>query len=146
MIGYIYKLECEKTKNIYYGSTFDIKKRQNKKWDNTSCKNFINPKLEIIKKINVNNKKELLLIENEYILNNNCINKNVAIQTKETYKNYHKNYRLNNINSIHNNEEKYRKKNLIPIKCNLCDCLTSKIHIKRHQKSNKCINTYKILW
>ena len=146
MKGYIYKLVCEKTQKIYYGSTFNEKMRQNKGWYKSSCKDFINPMFIIIKEVDVKTKNELRLIENEYIINNECVNNNVAIRTKQTDKEYFKKYRETHKEQLKKNTDKYRVKVLQPIMCPLCDCMTSIRHLKRHQQSNKCLKAYKILW
>tara|TARA_R110001592_G_scaffold342978_1_gene633080 strand:+ start:6394 stop:6834 length:441 start_codon:yes stop_codon:yes gene_type:complete len=146
MKGYIYKLVCEKSQKIYYGSTFNEKMRENKGWYKCSCKDFVNPLFSIIEEVEVKTKNELRLIENKYIIENECVNKNVAIRTKETDKEYYKKYRETHREQMKNSVDKYRLKVLQPIICPFCDCMTSQRHINRHQKSNKCFKTYKILW
>ena len=132
---FVYKLTCE-TGKVYYGATKNtVEYRKSKGHHHCTCKDFINPKIEIVEK--VDNIENLFIREKWYIQNNDCVNSNGKIVDKnEYYKNYQKKWRAEN-------PEKNKAKNaksLIAIKCNLCDALTSKKHIKRHQKSNKCIN------
>ena len=140
MKGYIYCLTCSTTNNKYYGSTFNIEMRQNKGWYKASCSNFIDPKLIIMEELEVNNKKELLLKETEYIINNDCVNHNVAIMTDETNKNYHKKYREEHTHQIRIQRERYYEKSGVnkPIECPFCFKITSKLKIKRHQTSPFC--------
>jgi len=70
---------------------------------------------------------------------------------KEYYKEYMKEYReknkieLNEKKNEYNkeyyqeNKDKINKKNKEKIKCDKCDCLIRKQHLKRHQKSMKCL-------
>ena len=88
MIGFIYKLICSETGDCYFGSTVDPKKRylsHIKKNNGCSSKKLISPKMEIME-IVYGTKNDLLLKEKNYILNNNCVNKNVPKRTsKELY-------------------------------------------------------------
>ena len=92
MIGYIYRLICEQTNKVYYGSTVDpIKRiRQHRSINNTcTSRNLINPRMELLECISIDDldtfKKELLLIEKHYIKNNDCINKVVPLRTRKEY-------------------------------------------------------------
>ena len=116
----IYKLTCSETGNYYYGSTGnDIKVRKNKGWNSCACKNFINPTIEIMEY--VKDKNERLKRENDYILNNECININRALGlTQEQYNKIH--YQKNGEKNKEPNKE-YRKKIVKEKKfhCELCD-------------------------
>ena len=73
----VYKLTCAETGKIYYGSTGNnMKRRKGSGWTSCECKNFINPILEVLD--NIENKEERLLKENDYIINNECVNKKRA--------------------------------------------------------------------
>ncbi len=139
MKGFIYCLTCSETNKKYFGSTSNLLEvRKNKGWCKCSCNDFINPTIEIMEEIDYVDIKELLLMENKYILENECVNNNLAIRTRETDKNYHKKYREENSDAIKISVDKYRKKVLEPIKCPLCNRQTSKKHLKRHQKTKLC--------
>lgn len=99
--GYIYKLICSETGDCYFGSTFNpIKRYSSHLSNNNTCtsKCLKNPIMYILEIKDFISKSHLEYIERDYILNNNCINKNVPKQTaKEWYKrkieknpNYHK--------------------------------------------------------
>ena len=88
----VYKLTCSKTNEIYYGSTkMTLEERKSKGWYKCSCKDFINPKMECIEK--VENLDELEIRENHYIMNNECVNKNMAYTDAQYKKLQTKKYR-----------------------------------------------------
>ena len=131
---FIYKLTCE-TGKVYYGATkHAVKHRKSKGHYKCSCKDFINPKIEIVEKID--EIENLFIREKWYIQNNDCVNINGSIADKKKYnREAMKKWRTEN-------PEKYKEiyaRYSAPIKCDLCDAITSKKHIRRHQKSNKCI-------
>jgi hypothetical protein len=125
----IYKLTCQLTKRVYFGSTKNsLNHRSTKGWYKCSCKDFINMKKEVI--YFVENENQLLEKENYYIINFDCVNKCDAILTKERQ-------REKNKNNQHSKE--VAKKWLQMIikeerwKCNLCNiCFYSKKKLKRH--------------
>ena len=134
MKGYIYKLTCESGNN-YYGSTFNIN-RNSKGWYKCACKDFINPTFEIIETIDDINKKDLFLKENEYIINNECVNNNVAIQTAETKLKWKRDYNNNNREYIRGLQRKYdnAKKNIY-VNCEYCDKQLKIRSLRIHQKT-----------
>jgi len=90
MIGYIYKLTCSESGNVYYGSTTDPLRRykQHQRVNNTcKSKELINPDIDLLECISIQDrdlfKKELLTLERKYIENNNCVNKNIPLRTNE---------------------------------------------------------------
>tara|TARA_R100001086_G_scaffold249774_1_gene190840 strand:+ start:1397 stop:1861 length:465 start_codon:yes stop_codon:yes gene_type:complete len=92
MIGYIYKLVCSETDNVYYGSTTDPLRRYNQHcsiYNNCSSKILVKPELHLLDCICIENyeefKKKLKLKEKEYIKNNNCVNKNIPLRTNKEY-------------------------------------------------------------
>jgi predicted GIY-YIG superfamily endonuclease len=133
MKGFIYSLTCSKTGLIYYGSTTDTEKRINKGWPKCSCKNFISPKFEILEELEFQNKKELLLKENDYIKNNICINRNVAVRTKETIADYNKKYVEKNRDRMRENTRKYEDKlKKIFVNCPNCNKELKKRSLRLH--------------
>ena len=145
-MGIVYKLTCE-TGLVYYGSTkHNIEHRQSKGWYKCACKDFKNKKIEIVEECD--NFKER---EDFYIRNNECINKNVVIQTIEDIKKT----REKNKEKIEINSKKYRK--LIVeekrFNCELCDLafqapakLTRHIEGFRHKKKYESYLKYGDNW
>ena len=82
----IYKVICE-TGLIYIGSTTQTLKerlRQHKK-DVCRCKDFKNPKIELIENYECESKKELLTKERYYIESIECVNNQTPLQTRKEY-------------------------------------------------------------
>ena len=73
-------------------------------------------------------------------MNNECVNHNVAIMTKETNKTYHKKYREEHTEQLKLNRKKYYEENGMKekFKCPICFRYTNKLKLKRHQTSNFC--------
>ena len=70
----VYKLTCAETGKVYFGSTgHDINHRRSKGWYHCTCKDFINPKMEVLE--HIEDTTERLNKELEYIQNNDCVNK-----------------------------------------------------------------------
>ena len=91
MIGIIYKITCELTKEAYYGSTttsLNLRKNNHKMGTSTSKQIIDRGKWNIaaIETVTYEDKKELLMRERHYIENNECINKNLPIITAEEKK------------------------------------------------------------
>ena len=124
----VYKKTCESGK-VYYGSTKnDIEVRLNKGHYKTTCKDFINPKTEILEYIEDDTER----YERElfYIKNFECVNKKGKGFN-------HEEWRKNNRDKIKNNRIKSEQKNevWVKIKCDICGRETNKKHYKRHCKS-----------
>ena len=69
----IYRLICSETGDIYYGATkHTIEHRRSKGHYHCSCKNFVNPKLELVEDCDID-----ILYEREkyYIKNFPCVNR-----------------------------------------------------------------------
>jgi len=104
--GKIYKLFCNESNLVYYGSTITTLKhrlsqhRTNKKGASIS-KIMINPQIELLEDFPCNTKKELEVRERFYIENNECINMIIPGRTKKEW--------------IDDNKEilKQKKKNII---------------------------------
>lgn len=137
--GYIYKLICSKTSKVYYGSSFNIK-RHYKGWYKCSCKDFVKPIYEIIETLENTTKDELLLRENYYICNNECVNNNVAKRTSITDKMYHKDYRVKHKEQITKSQSKYDDKlKMIFVNCPECNKCLNIRSLKSHQSSPACL-------
>ena len=129
----VYKKTCE-TGLIYYGSTKnEISIREQKGHYKCACKDFINPKMEVIEYIDdpkLRYEKELY-----YIRNFPCVNINGKGEE------LHREWRKNNKERIKENRLRSEAKCKIWEKfpCDICGKLTNKKHIKRHQQSQKCV-------
>jgi len=104
-------------------------------------------------------KRIKLLVEQFYINKYNSINdglnsrnaftnkkkyrKKYNQDNKEHIKEYRKKYRDDNNEKLKQGKKKYREKNKEKLKqkinCPICDCLIRKQHLKRHQKTKKCL-------
>jgi len=98
--GFVYKIVCNKTGKVYYGSTTQTlaKRKSMHKINNTSSsKEIINLgdwKIEIVEEVVFDNKDVLLNRERHYIEMNVCVNKNRPIVTdKERKETQQKNMR-----------------------------------------------------
>lgn len=144
--AYIYELICSKTGDCYFGSSTNPQARfiyHKSKFNQCTSKKLINPKMNIIQTIENITKEELEYIEKDYIVNYECVNKQVPKQTNKEY--YVRRIAANPNFHI----EKYKKDG--GIKRNIrtrktCDC--GGIYIQRnfkiHEKSlkhKKYINT-----
>tara|TARA_R110001592_G_scaffold180365_1_gene422599 strand:+ start:88 stop:594 length:507 start_codon:yes stop_codon:yes gene_type:complete len=148
----IYKLTCNKSGDVYYGSTGNsIARRKNQGWSSCACKNFVNPKMEVLE--HIENKDERLIREDYYIQNFDCVN---IIRAKGlTPREYSKLEYIKNGERKKETNIKYRKK-IIEEKrnyCSLCDIAfqtPSKLqrHIDgyRHQLKQKSYDKYGDDW
>ena len=90
MIGRIYKIECDVTNLVYYGSTTGTLARrlsQHKNKNNPAVtKNMENPQITLIEEIEFDDKTELYERERWWIENNECCNMKIPLRThKERY-------------------------------------------------------------
>ena len=129
IMGIVYKLTCEETNNVYYGSTkHDIHYRKAKGWYHCACNEFVNPKIEVVEECDNYREKE-----DFYIRNFECINKQVVIQTEEDVKNQ----KEKNKDKKKIADKNYREKILQEKRfyCELCDVNCScKSHLKKHNE------------
>jgi len=191
----IYKLcHCNdlENKNIYVGSTTNLKNRKNQ--HKTKCNNENSEKYNLlvyqfirdnggwnewvmipIEQYPCNGKEELEIRERYHIeLLKSKLNKTIPTRSKKEYENYNKEkiqdyykkyreshkkkmkeylkqYYIDNKKKLaEQNKENYEaNKEIINEKkkekviCDHCGCEITKTHLKRHQKSNKCINFVK---
>ena len=115
--------------------------------------------IELYEEYPCNNKEQLEKREGEVIREIATINKNIAGRTmKEYYQDnrdeiieHNKKYYQDNRDEIAKKNKKYREENLDEIrerkkekcKCDVCGCNSTSSHIKRHQRSLKCLNAKK---
>jgi len=119
--GKIYKLINDEFPDlVYYGSTrgklidrlYDHRKTSGIR----RCSSKIlfekgNCKIILVENYPCQSRKELLLKERYYIENNNCINKELPIITKEEHKQYQKNYRDTNKEQAKIQKKEWYEKN-----------------------------------
>jgi len=159
MFGYIYKISCKdpKIKDYYIGSTNNYKRRKqqhiycsknvfdnhNNLYDyirnNGTINNF---QFDILLKVSVNEKKDLLEIEKQFIKSSkNLLNKCIPNRTQKEYyidnQEIIKEKRLVNYNK--NKAKILFKKSSIMVTCT-CGITLTKNHIHRHYKSKKHLN------
>ena len=122
--GKIYKLFCNESNLVYYGSTITTLKhrlsqhRTNKKGTSIS-RIMINPQIELLEDYPCNSKKELEVRERFYIENNECINMKIPGRTnkewiddnKEILKQKKKEYYKLNKEKLNDKSKKYRENN-----------------------------------
>lgn len=147
MKGYIYKLSDGE--NDYYGSTIlEPKKRFNNHKCNAinNCySKFLNKdnlKFSIVEEKEIEDIKEIRLLEKDYIDKYKCINKIRPIISKEERAIYQKEYAIKNKNKICLRAKKYYQDNTDKVKnwgkekveCE-CGAMTTKKNISRHKKS-----------
>ena len=111
----IYKLTCNETGKVYYGSTKGtLEGRKQRGWKTCSCKDFVNPNIELVEKVDdLNN---LLEREDYYIRNFECINERRVIRTDEEKHAYKSEYCSKNKDKIKERDRKYYSKNTDKIK------------------------------
>ena len=123
--GKIYKLVCNQTNKIYYGSTTqtlmkrrDTHRQHYKRHLKGGC-NYITAfeilknddfKIELVEDVLFTEKKELTARERHHIQNNECVNKVIPLRTDKEYYLDNKE-RLNQKGKEHyqNNKDQYRK-------------------------------------
>ena len=124
--GKIYKIVCNITNEVYYGST--IKTLNGRLSSHTRrktciCRNIINRgnyKIELIKDYPCNSKYELEEEEGKYIRENECINiviphrtdKEYYVDNKEKIKEQNKEYREDNKEKLKEKNKEYYEKNI----------------------------------
>ena len=144
--GKIYKIECNTTGEVYYGSTIEhymcdrmTKHRYDAKKRETITAHKIlnrgNYNYKVVEYFPCNNKTELQTRERWWIENNVCINRNIPLQTRAEY--YEKNrdermkgmreYYENNKERLLKQQQEYRQNNIELVKSKenekfTCEC------------------------
>ena len=153
MDGIIYKIEI--CNEIYIGSTiqklnrrqnghnFDLKRKNNKLQKLCRENDINNITLIEIEKVKINNKKELYIIEQDYINKlQPSLNSNRAIRTEEEKKEQMKEIYKNNKEKIKKYRKEYKKNNKEKIKaydnkkvnCEFCGLELNNGNLYRHKK------------
>ena len=129
---YSHKYRCNNINSINYNNKIYQTIRLNGGWNNFEK--------EIIENVSCNSKKELCILEGNFIKQFGNLNSKIAGRT-------YKEYRIDNREIINNKKRKYReinkerisKKRKEKIVCPICGIFTVKCSIKRHQRSKKCL-------
>jgi len=154
----IYKIECNITNEVYYGSTtLSLSQRiaHHKARRDCSAIKIIdigNFNIKVIEEYPCNSKKELEARERWYIENNLCVNERIPGRTKQEWrednkdrlKNFYKQYREKNRDKIKEYDKKrneqrkdtqkvYKSTKII---CE-CGCEIRRSDMARHKKSKK---------
>lgn len=156
--GKIYKIECNLTPEVYYGST--TKSLSHRMWTHKnrrrcSSKQIIdrgNYTVKIVEYYPCDSKIELEARERWWIENNVCINKRIPTRTKiqfyadniELMRERNKNYNKNNKEKIQaqkkiyreNNKQKIANQQKEKIQCE-CGCIVTKRTLDRHKLTTK---------
>jgi hypothetical protein len=121
MKGIIYRIICNETNDIYYGSTTrSIKQRmnthRNSKKEEEPCSSLQiiernNYYYEIVEELEFEDKMDLLNREKWYILNNKCINKCLPFLTDEERKHYYKDWCEKNKEQLKNYHKEWYEVN-----------------------------------
>jgi hypothetical protein len=163
--GKIYKIISSECDLVYYGSTvLPLNKRFNKhksafkRWTNGFIKKYCtsyeiiekgNSQIVLIEDYPCQNEIELESREAEYIKNNKCVNEKIPKRiTKEQKKQYNEIYNKENREKIleqrrehyHENKELISELRKEKITCEFCGNIIRKQHIRRHQRSQKCLS------
>jgi hypothetical protein len=102
----VYKLICNETGKVYYGSTKNtLEVRKQYGWKKCSCKDFVNPNMELVE--TVDDLNNLLEREDYYIRNFECVNKHRVMITDEEKDAYKREYYLKNIDKFNEQQRQY---------------------------------------
>lgn len=157
--GKIYKIVCNVTGDVYYGSTIQSLKRRLTK-HKVDYKRYLNGKTRYVTSFKIIEtgdynihlvedyaclcKKQLEAIERIYIERYTCINKYIPTRTTKQYrKEYIKEYHKKNLDKLNEYKKKYRENNRHKINQKFnCPCggKYTRAHKARHMKSKKHIN------
>ena len=143
MIGRIYKITCDETNTVYYGSTISKlynRLSQHKCVKNCMVKNMTNPKIFLIEEREFIDRKEMVLLEKEYIINNDCINKVIPFRTRTEWRKQPqvklKDKEYNDM-YLEKNREKFKEKT----KC-VCGSVFRKRETSKHIKTKKHLSFF----
>ena len=146
----IYKLWSPEGDDIYIGSTtilLSARKAKHKYGDGSVSKilfkKYDDVRIELLECCPCDNKEELTKREGEYIRNNECINKQIPLRTKEEHYQDNKQYKLDYQKEYReNNLEKIKERKSIRVICD-CGMEVNKDGISRHKKSQRhMVNTF----
>jgi len=122
MIGLVYKIKCNITNEVYYGST--KQRLKDRVWTHkcpSACRAYLIVKrgdwnIEILE--THTDELEMKQREKYYINNFTCINKNNVLRTHEEILEYHRRYREQNKDKVKEYQKRYVEKNKEKIKEN----------------------------
>jgi len=144
--GKIYKIVCNETGEVYYGSTIEsLKDRIGKHIGKKNCesKHIINRNnyyYELIENYSCNNRYELETRERWYIESNECINKRIPTRSgKEWIVNNREKVLEHKKTYYHKNKEQINEKLKEKMPCDICGSIVRKGDIKKHQGTKKCL-------
>ena len=146
--GYVYKIVCNETNKVYYGSTTqklsrricNHKVKYNELLDGKKIRNMSsfevlknnNYKYYVIEKLDHDDKEQLKinlkLTERRYIENNECVNKNCPIMNADEKEYYKQGY-------YYSNYENIQKQKSEKILCECCNVYIRRDNISHHNKS-----------
>ena len=151
--GQIYTIRCRYDDDmIYVGSTINTLAKRMCNHHNTSVKratslyhvvqgDWDNWYIELYEEYPCDNKEQLEQREGQVIREIATINKIIVGRTDKEYYQDNREKRLEQQKEYHlNNRGKILERMLEKITCNICGCETSKCHLKRHQRTKKCMN------
>jgi len=137
--GKIYKIVCDDTNKVYYGSTTNTLSRrmvQHRSQKRCVYNEMTNPKICLVEDVPCERKEQLFQRERYFIENNECINKRIPARTPQEWRNDNKDKRkIIDKRYYDKNKEKQKEK------CN-CECgsVIRKRNMSHHIKSKKHIN------
>ena len=139
MLGKVYKIVCNKTDEVYYGSTIQTLPRRkaehirDAKKDGKCVSKIIIDRgdweMKLVEEIEYQDIKEVRERERYYIENNTCVNKFIPNRTEKEYREQHRERIL-----LRDREKKKEK-------C-ICSCGVEvfKHHLNRHMRTQKHLN------
>jgi hypothetical protein len=147
-VGYVYKIVCNETQKVYYGSTMQKLCRRianhKVKYNQLICGKNVrkltsfevlknnNYEYYIIEKLNHDDKEQLKinikLAERKYIEKNECVNKNYPIIYDDEKEYYKQGY-------YYSNYENIQKQKAEKILCECCNVYIRRDNISHHNKS-----------
>ena len=153
----IYRIKCldESIKECYIGSTMNFKERMRlhkHSCNNENSKNYNQPlykfirenggigawTMTIIDSLTTIDKNEILKFERRYVEEQEFrLNKQLPSRTKKEYSIDNKE-KLNKISRQYNQDHK--EKTNEKIQCERCGAFSTRHHLRRHQKTKKCMN------
>ena len=151
--GKIYTVRCRYDDSlIYVGSSIDkLAKRMWGHHKDKKCSlyklvngDWNNWYIELYEEYPCNNKEQLEKREGEVQREIATINKRIAGRTKKEYDEDNRDIiREKDKQRYENNRDKIREQKKEICKCDVCGCEITKTHLRRHQKTAKCMNANK---
>ena len=144
--GKIYKITCEESKLVYYGSSVQsLSKRLSQHKENKHLKKYktnlmTNPKIHLIENFPCNTKAELETRERYFIQNNECINKIIPTRSQKEYYEDNKEIRKQQSKEYRNkNKEEISLRRSFKINCE-CGGKYTLLNKSAHSRTKKHLN------